>query len=122
MDLARFRECPMKPSKILGVGCIGAVLIPLLFVNGQVEKRKSDEGKLGGTEGNRVSIANGSIYTTSTEDGFKKQLVALFHSENDKPVFPPVFPYSYDLKIINQRSRTMGASNIFVVRGEEIEH
>lgn len=63
-----------------------------------------------------IPIPIGSIYTTSSEDGFKKQLLALFHSKDDKPVFP----YSDDLKIIRQESQRMGASNIFLVRGADI--
>jgi hypothetical protein len=63
-----------------------------------------------------VSIPKEEVYTTSAEEGFKKRLRAEFYSKDDKPVFP----YSYDLKMINQSSRGMGASNIFLVRAEEI--
>ena len=64
-----------------------------------------------------VSIAKDAIYTTSREPGFKKQLVALFRRDKDGRE-KGEYPYSYDLKMIEKDG--MGASNVFIVRGEGI--
>jgi hypothetical protein len=64
------------------------------------------------------SIPMDSIYTTSDELGFKKRLRALFVEKDGSE--KGVFSYSYDLKMIREASRSMGASNIFLVRGDDI--
>src|SRR4051812_41499530 len=55
----------------------------------------------------------GEVYSTSPEQGLKKQLTADFQRTKDGTE-KPAYPYSFDLKVIYQDSRRMGASNIFL--------
>jgi len=64
-----------------------------------------------------VSIPKEEIYTTSSEGGFKKRLLASFHSTKEGEKRKPVYPYSHDLEVIGRRH---GVSSAFVVRGSEI--
>ena len=75
------------------------------------EQKKKEDAK-------PVSIAKDEIYTTSGEKGFKEQLYEGYVSGKDgKP--KPAFSYTHDLKVIC--SHSMGASNIFMVRGNDIK-
>jgi hypothetical protein len=105
----------MRLSTILGAGCFAAALMSLLFVHAQQgnEKPEAKPDKV-----KQVSIPKDQIYTTSGEPGFKKQLVALFRRDKDGRE-KGEYPYSYDLKMIEKVG--MGASNVFIVRGEEIK-
>ena len=106
----------MHLTRVIGVTCFGLLLLPLVIIRAQEEKPKTKQPQPDKADAKPVSIPKEQIYTTSSEDGFKKQLLALFRSKDDTPVFP----YSYDLKVIMQDSHGMGASNIFLVRGDDI--
>lgn len=113
------------PRKSLAIAfCAAAVLavmtLPYALPGDEKPKRANEEAAAPGKAPKQdaadkpVSISKKEIYTTSAEAGFKKQLVAAFYSKDDKPVYP----YSHDLRVI-ESGRT-GASNIFLVRGDDI--
>ena len=103
----------MQLYKIVRITGLGVLLLPLLFAQAQEEKTKEDK-----PQATQVSIPKDQIYTTSAEPGFKKRLVAVFRRDKvDRE--KGVYPYSYDLKVLENQG--MGASNIFIVRGDEIK-
>jgi hypothetical protein len=64
------------------------------------------------------TIPLGSIYTTGGQQGLQR-VSAAFQSVPGGPD-KPIYPYSYDLKVIFHFSQGMGASNIFLARGDDI--
>lgn len=94
--------------------CVCVLLI--LFIWGH--DSRAQEKRIAQKEPEPQTIPKNEVFTTSVEQGFKDRLVPAFRSTKDGD--KPAFPYSFDLKMINQDSQGMGASNIFIVRGDDV--
>ena len=104
---------------------LGAVLSTTVFalvgvfgIAGEKADTKPAAGRDKNTDVKR-SIGPDVVYSTSPEEGLKKQVLAVFMRTDGKRDIP-VYPYSFHLKMIQMEAGGMGASNVAIVNGDNI--
>lgn len=100
----------MNPIKTIGVLFVLAWM-SVSSLSQEPPAKRTDGGA-------KRTIGRDVVYSTSGQEGLKKQVDALFKLKEKRKV--PAFPYSDHLQELLDHSRGMGASNIFLVRGDDI--